>query len=74
MKEFAEKYKKIIIAVIVILFLVLLYKCGGSGGNNYSDSSYKSKYDRDAEYVGDQFGKDSQEVKDSVDRLAGAMK
>ncbi len=48
-----------------------------NSNNNYYDSAddngYKSKYDRDADYIGDQFGRSGDEVKDSVDRMAGAM-
>ena len=45
----------------------------GSSSSSYSDSDEKSQYDKDADYVGDQFGKSGDEVKDSVDRMAGAM-
>lgn len=69
-------------AILVLLATITIASFGGmalgcssSSGSSYSsgDSGYKSKYDRDADYVGDQFGKSGDEVKDSVDRMAGAM-
>ena len=69
-------------AILIILAIITLTSFGGmaigcssSSGSSYSssDSGYKSKYDRDAEYIGDQFGKSGDEVKDSVERMADAM-
>ena len=69
--------KKLCVMLLVFMLAVLLLFSGCSGSSGYSGSSGssgKSSYDRDAEYVGSQFGRSSDDVKDSVGRLADAMK
>lgn len=71
-----KKTVSIILAIFIIMsFTGMAIGCSSSSGSSYSssDSGYKSKYDSDADYVGSQFGKSGDEVKDSVDRMAGAM-
>lgn len=57
----------ILTIIIVIAFGCMALGCGGSSGSS------SSSYDRDADYVADQFGVDSGYVKDSVEAMAGAI-
>lgn len=69
-----KKFISILLCVLIVLsFSVFALGCSSADGSSSSTSS-NSKYDRDAEYIGSQFGKSSDEVKDSVERMAGAMK
>lgn len=75
-----KKFISILLCVLIVLsFSVFALGCSSADGSSSSSSSSSStssnsKYDRDAEYIGSQFGISSDEVKDSVERMAGAMK
>ena len=64
----------ILSALVVISFSAMALGCGDSGSSSSSSGSYKTKADRDAEYIGDQYGVDSDYVKDSAERMADAMR
>lgn len=65
-----KKILSILLAVIVLATFAF-FAVGSSGGGSSSSSS---SYDRDAEYVGDAFGRSSDDVKDSVGALGEAMR
>lgn len=62
-----KKILSILLAVIVLATFAF-FAVGSSDG-----SSSSSSYDRDAEIVGDAFGMDSDDVKDSVEGFVNGL-
>lgn len=63
-----KKFISVVLTLIIVAaFACMALGCGGSSGGS------SSSYDRDAEYVADQFGVDSGYVKDSVGAMADAI-
>ncbi len=64
---------KKIIALLLAVSILATFAFFAVGSTSGSSSSGSSSYDRDAEIVGDAFGMDSDDVKDSVEGFVDGL-